>query len=355
MIQQANLKLKCQVDEHKEEIDFVCYDQFCTGFRLQCFECFKKGIHNNHINDVKKINTLMQFLENNNKDCDNLIDDLNKYIENVNQSFSQLKRGITNKYSLLKERLVNLDSCQINDYLNSTIQLNEYKQSISKIIEEQTKNISHSFNNLYQQLQLSSFNYYQLDENDIKLSEDLYKQGYQLYLDKKYNEAIEQLDKSIQINPNNQVSISCKGQCLRLLNKFEDAITWLDKALAIDPKHVVSLSDKGQCLRLLNKFEDAITWLDKALAIDPKHVSSLCIKGDCLRFLKQYDKSLTFLNQALSINPNHTFSLDRIGNCLQDQEKYQQALIYYERKLKIQPNDQWTKNQKEFCEKKLKN
>ncbi|CAD8197947.1 unnamed protein product [Paramecium pentaurelia] len=81
---------------------------------------------------------------------------------------------------------------------------------------------------------------------------------------------------------------------------------------------------------------------------------SLLIKLQ-IRFLKQYDISLTYLHQALLINPNHTFSLDRIGNCLQDQEKYLEALIYYERKLKIQPNDQWTKNQKEFCEEKLKN
>ncbi|CAD8197949.1 unnamed protein product [Paramecium pentaurelia] len=276
MIQQANLKLKCQVDEHKEEIDFICFDQFCSGIRLQFVECFKRGIDNNHINDIKKVNTLIQFLENNNKDCDNLIDDLNKCVENVNQSFSQLKRGIRKKYSLFQERLVNLNSCQINDYLNSTIQFTEYKQSITKIIEEQTKKLTHSFNNLYEQLQLSQFNYYQVDEHDIKLSEDLYQQGYQLYWEDKYNEGIEQLDKSISINPNNQ-------------------------------------------------------------------------------FLKQYDISLTYLHQALLINPNHTFSLDRIGNCLQDQEKYLEALIYYERKLKIQPNDQWTKNQKEFCEEKLKN
>ncbi|CAD8108894.1 unnamed protein product [Paramecium primaurelia] len=76
--------------------------------------------------------------------------------------------------------------------------------------------------------------------------------------------------------------------------------------------------------------------------------------GYCLKSLKQYDESLKFLNQALSINPNHTFSLGYIGNCLQDQEKYEEALIYYERKLKIYPNDQWTKNQKEFCENQLK-
>ncbi|CAK87023.1 unnamed protein product (macronuclear) [Paramecium tetraurelia] len=127
MIKQASLKLQCQEDNHKEEIDFICYHEFCIGFRLNCFECFKQGIHHTHSDDVKKVNSLISFIENKNKECDNLIDDLNKYVESLNQQFSQLIKGIKNKYQLARESLQNLNPCQINDYLNSTIKLTEYK------------------------------------------------------------------------------------------------------------------------------------------------------------------------------------------------------------------------------------
>ncbi|CAD8204354.1 unnamed protein product [Paramecium pentaurelia] len=378
MIQQLNLKLKCQKDDHQDEIDIVCYNQFCTEFRLNCFQCQKKGrTHHDHFDDVEKINSLIEFIENKNKECDNLIDDLNKQAESMNQSFSQLKMGIRQKYQLYQERLVLLNSQQINDFLNSTIKFNEYKQSITTIILEQTKKLTHSFNNLYQQLQLSSFNYYQNDDN-----------CYQLYLEDKYEQAIVILDKSIQYNPNNYNSLWCKGDCLKLLNQYEEGISWLDQSLAIDPKnadtlfmkgdclrllnkneeaikwldkaltidskHVDSLCIKGQCLRLLNKNEEAIKWLDKALAINPKHVNSLFMIGECLRLLKKYNESLQFLDQALSIDQQHTLSLQAKGDCLMDQQKYQEALIYYEKSLKIDPYDQNTKNQKNFCEKKLK-
>ncbi|CAD8179770.1 unnamed protein product [Paramecium octaurelia] len=246
MIQQASLKLRCQEDNHIEEIDFICYHEFCTGFRLNCFDCFKKGIHHTHSDDVKKVNSLIPFIESNNKECDNLIDDLNKCVETLNQSFSQLTKGIRNKYSLVKERLVNMNSYQINDYLNSTIKLMEYKQSISKIIEEQIKKLNHAFNNLYEQLQLSSFNYYLIDDNNIERAEDLCNQGKKLYLDLNYNEALTYFDKSIVINTSNQESLCYKGNCLMMLNKYEDAITWFDKALAIDPNYVISLSNKGR-------------------------------------------------------------------------------------------------------------
>ncbi|CAD8203429.1 unnamed protein product [Paramecium octaurelia] len=337
MIQQASLKLKCQEDNHKEEIDFICYYEFCTGFRLNCFDCFKKGIHHTHSEDVKKVNSLIPFIESNNKECDNLIDDLNKCVESLNQSFSQLTKGIRNKYSLVKERLVNMNSYQINDYLNSTVTLNEYKQSILKIIQEQIKKLNHSFDNLYEQLQLSSFNYYQIEDNHFEQAEDLCNQGKKLYLDFNYNEALKYLNSSILINPNNKESLYYKGDCLMIQGKYEDAITWLDKGLAIDPKHVVSLSNKGQCLRGLGKYEDAITWLDKAIAIDLKHVVSLCNKGQCLRMLNKHEDAITWLDKALAIDPKHIVSLSNKGQCLLMIGKYVDAITWLDKALAIDP------------------
>ncbi|CAD8151546.1 unnamed protein product [Paramecium pentaurelia] len=165
-------------DDYQDEIDIVCYNEFCKEFRLNCFKCQKKGrIHHDHFDDVEKINSLIEFIENKNKECDNLIDDLNQQEESVNQSFSQLKIGIRQKYQLYQQKLILLNSQSINDFLNSTIKFNEYKQSITTIILEQNKKLTNSFNNLYQQLLLSSFNYYQNDNNCIQISEELYQKG----------------------------------------------------------------------------------------------------------------------------------------------------------------------------------
>ncbi|CAD8195670.1 unnamed protein product [Paramecium octaurelia] len=245
MGQQGNQKLKCQQDDHQDDIETICYNQFCQDFRLNCFKCNKRKIHLDHSNDVEKINSLIGFIENTNKVCDNLIDDLNSYVENLNQSFSQLKRGIRLKYSIQKERLINLSSKQLHDYLNSTITLIEYKQSVKQIISAQAKKLTHTFNNLYEQLQLLSFNYYQVDSSSIKLSEDLYDKGFDLFLKTNYSEAIDILDMSIQFNPKNYLSLGCKGACLRKLNKYEDAISWLNKILSINPKHIFSILEKG--------------------------------------------------------------------------------------------------------------
>ncbi|CAD8105638.1 unnamed protein product [Paramecium sonneborni] len=246
MIKQAQIKLNCQLNDHQDqdEIDTFCSHQFCTDFRLNCFKCIKKGIHRAHFEDVEKIQSIIQFFENKNKQCDDLIDNLDKQVDNLNQQFCQLKKGIRYKYSLSKERLMQLNAQQINDALNSVVRLAEYKESITIIINEQTKKLSHSFFNLNDQLQLSSFNYYLIDDNDIRLSKEFYEKGNQLYMDDNYQQAIQLLDKSIQLNPKNNLSLWCKGASLRWLNKYENAILCLDNAITIDPNHINSLFEK---------------------------------------------------------------------------------------------------------------
>ncbi|CAD8067402.1 unnamed protein product [Paramecium primaurelia] len=277
-----------------------------------------KGLHHSHINSIEKISSIVEFIDKQNQEYENLIDNLNTQVESVNESFSQLKSGIRNKYSLVKERLVHLNQYQINDFLNSITKFGEYKQSIISIISEQIKKLSNSFNNLYQQLKLSQINYYQIDEKHIKLSKELYEQGYQLYFNRKFDQAIEILDKQIESDPNNHLSLWCKGACLRLLNKYGDAVTWLDKALAIDPKHV----------------------------------NSLCYKGECLKLMQKYNESIKLFNQALSIDEKHIPSLQFKALCLEEQQKYKEALIYYEKLLKINPNDKWFKDKRDFCKNK---
>ncbi|CAD8181141.1 unnamed protein product [Paramecium pentaurelia] len=239
MRQQLNTKLQCQQQCHQEDVDMVCYNKFCTELRLNCFNCIKKGSHKSHIDDVQKINTIVAFIENQNKQCDNLIDNLNTLMKSVNQSFSQLKNGIKNKYSLLKERLENLNSQQVNDFLKSTFEFPEYKQSIIHIIQEQSNQLTQTFGSLHQQLQLLSINYDKIDDKDIKLSKELYDQGFQLYLDDKYREAIQILKKSLQSDPNNNLSLWCQGECLSRLDKYESAINQLDQELALDPKMLI--------------------------------------------------------------------------------------------------------------------
>ena len=83
-----------------------------------------------------------------------------------------------------------------------------------------------------------------------------------------FQEAIELLDKALEINPEHVGALYNKGWALVGIEKQEEAIVWLDKALVLNPNHVHALNMKGNALLGL-KPEEAIVWYDKALEVDP--------------------------------------------------------------------------------------
>ncbi|CAD8215089.1 unnamed protein product [Paramecium octaurelia] len=84
---------KCQQEDHNEQIETICYNQQCTDFRLNCSKC-EERFHQDHYNDVLRINSLVGFIKDKNTECQNLISDLKTFVEIMNQSFSQLISGI---------------------------------------------------------------------------------------------------------------------------------------------------------------------------------------------------------------------------------------------------------------------
>ncbi|MGC2573032.1 MAG: tetratricopeptide repeat protein, partial [Candidatus Nitrosopolaris sp.] len=74
---------------------------------------------------------------------------------------------------------------------------------------------------------------------------------------RKYNEAIETIDKALAIDPKNAHALDSKGFALDGLGRHNEAIALFNKALAIDPKNVDVLKDKIIALAHLNQARTA--------------------------------------------------------------------------------------------------
>ncbi|CAK63847.1 unnamed protein product (macronuclear) [Paramecium tetraurelia] len=314
MDQSANITLKCQINDHNDSINAICYHPYCNEFRFHCFKCTKQGIHRNHMNDVEHIGSLSEFVENQNKQFQNLKDTLNNIIQGLLKSSEILIKGIEEKYYLQKERIMILNLQQLNDYLSSAIKFDEYKQSILPIITEMTKKLDLQFSNLKEQLKLSQITYL-IDYQ--KISAEFYQRGYNLYCSGKFQESIEQLNMSIQLDPSNFLALGCKGACLRLLDKYQDALVCLDQAIEINPKHVNSLSNKGECLRKLGKYEESLIFLNQALQIEHYNTFPIQIKGQCLENLGNYDDAMICYQKFLKYKPGDQRVNSLMENCKQ--------------------------------------
>jgi len=89
------------------------------------------------------------------------------------------------------------------------------------------------------------------------------------------------------------------------LGSFQDAINNYDKGLAIDPNNIELLANKGQTLFKAEKYIEAIQVLDKCFVVDPNEVSCNYYKGLSLEKLGRISEANEYKDKAAQIDPNY--------------------------------------------------
>ncbi|CAD8071783.1 unnamed protein product [Paramecium sonneborni] len=122
-------------------------------------------------------------------------------------------------------------------------------------------------------------------------------------LDEYEEEALNLIDKAIEINPQYEIAYNNKAFALLRLLRYKEAITCCQKAIKLNPKFSFSYNNIGYCLINLNRKQEAIKWLDKAIELNPQLAQAHKNRGEALIYLNQLNEALNFLDQAIKINP----------------------------------------------------
>src|SRR5436305_1742008 len=85
----------------------------------------------------------------------------------------------------------------------------------------------------------------------------------------RYEEALADVNKSLEIKPNDSWALSSRGNVYRKMNKYEEALADFNKSLEIKPNDSWTLSRQGEVYRMMNKYEEALADLNKSLEINP--------------------------------------------------------------------------------------
>ncbi|MEQ8190694.1 MAG: tetratricopeptide repeat protein [Candidatus Eremiobacterota bacterium] len=150
-------------------------------------------------------------------------------------------------------------------------------------------------------------------------------------MQEKYKEAFEHFDRAFNIDPEDKIALSYKGQASYEIGKYKEAIEYFDRALKIDTEAEVksALSDKEKALYDLGKY------FDRALKIHPEDEIMFVEKGDALKKLGRYEEAIKCFDKALEIDPEDLHLWEMKSHCLRNQKKYEKALSCYKKVLEM--------------------
>ena len=134
-----------------------------------------------------------------------------------------------------------------------------------------------------------------MDRNYLQLSQELYK-------NRKYEEALKNVNKEIKKNPKSSKALRQKGLMLSALSRYSESIKFFDKALELDPSQPSWLAEKALVIMHSGKYEESLNLCYQAMKMQPNTYWNV-IATIHERF-KNFDAALECIEKAIIKNPN---------------------------------------------------
>jgi tetratricopeptide (TPR) repeat protein len=167
----------------------------------------------------------------------------------------------------------------------------------------------------------------------------------------KISEALQSIDRAIQLNKDSRLTISSpgrwrenptdyteRGEILFVLNRKSEAIASFRQAIKVDDRMANAWSNMGFVQMKMGDFPAAESSIDRAIAIDPKFAAAWSNRGRLFYERKRYLESIAAYDEASKLNPKDPEIWLNRGAALYFAGNKNQALQSINQALAIDPN-----------------
>ena len=132
------------------------------------------------------------------------------------------------------------------------------------------------------------------------------RRGNEHYSQGEYEQAIDEYQRVIQINPNYALAYYNLGETYRLKGKLDDAIVFFQKGVEIDPNNLLGLFLLGACYKLQGELDDATSTLLESIRIDPNFIMAHLGLGDIYRRQGKDELAVAKCQLVIDLPPDQT-------------------------------------------------
>ena len=134
-------------------------------------------------------------------------------------------------------------------------------------------------------------------------------------------DAIFQLEKAVQLDPDFALAHSRLGDVYREQGQYDQAANAYESACRLDPWAFPDHLNLGQVYKILERFSDAIRVLRRACQLRPDNASANYTLGACYYETENYEQAKTYCTRAAQIEPNNEENPRHSGRRLQQNRR----------------------------------
>ncbi len=142
---------------------------------------------------------------------------------------------------------------------------------------------------------------------------DIIKQAKRLIDEHKYYEAIDYLERSLALYPNNRKLIYNLAKNYFRVNNFGKAAELVEQYLEMDKRNKYAYYVGGAAYYQMMNYEKAIQLLEKAQSLDPNFTNALFALGMAYKKIGMYQDALQIFERVANIDPDNKMALFEIN------------------------------------------
>jgi tetratricopeptide (TPR) repeat protein/2-polyprenyl-3-methyl-5-hydroxy-6-metoxy-1,4-benzoquinol methylase len=133
----------------------------------------------------------------------------------------------------------------------------------------------------------------------------------------------------LRAKPNHCQALHLQGVIELQVGNFLNAVDLIDKAIQIDPRHQAFHCDRGNALLRLNQYDLAVNSYDEAIRLKADYFDAFVNRGAALTELRQFEAAVASYTEAIAINPTFPDVQYNCGTALLMLRRFEEALSSY--------------------------
>ena len=158
-------------------------------------------------------------------------------------------------------------------------------------------------------------------------------------IEKKYDEALTDFNKAIELRPGYSEALNNRGNVLSDKKRYEEALKDYNKAIELQKDYPDPYNNRGLVLMRLNRNPEALKDFNKAIELQPRFAEAYYNRGLLHMNEKKPDLALLDYNKALELNPGYTEASINRKNLVEGVAKPEDVLADYNKAIESKQDD----------------
>jgi predicted O-linked N-acetylglucosamine transferase (SPINDLY family) len=150
-------------------------------------------------------------------------------------------------------------------------------------------------------------------------------------------EAIEALERALAIKPHDHDFVSNYGIALYELGEAKKAEATLRRAIEINPNVAEAHLHLSRVLREDGRIEEALREAQRAVEVSPQHVNAILNLGLTLRAANRLPEAEAECRRGIALDPNSHMSYSALATILQSAGRHEEAIAAFARAIELNP------------------